>query len=451
MVGQTRLILTIVGLALAATPATAQDGTGDVAGLGAGARTSVALEDIFDDPGSVDKNVAYALQLIDEGRTASAASALERVLLLQPDLERVRLLYAIVLYRLGNLREAQLEFESVPRDTLEPRLRSLVDDYQARINRRLAKWSGSATIGAGVKYDSNRNAYPDSGDFTVLGNRIEGLDDEQEDFGLFALGSGQINYDPGLQRTDQIYLRGSLFGQDQQQEHRLDLAAAALEAGTVYYGDFVTVRPRLRYRHIQLGGSPYLNDVSAGARVEHQVKGQPQLTFFAAGDLGYEAFNDSDNFPFAEEQDGTIFVGKLGAEALVTPRFRLDMAYTGTNKRADVDFEAYDAHEFGIAGTYAFPNQSFLRLETSVEFQNFDAADPFINAGVERRDVEKRISLTYGIELASLLPSDSTVAPYLENTLAAATIGFTDQDSNIRNYDYQNVSGRLIVTRSFNF
>jgi predicted Zn-dependent protease len=73
------------------------------------AAKDITFQDIYAAPDNADLNLAYANQEIAKGELLSAAGALERLLLSQPDLDSVRLLYAKVLYMLddkqGSMRE----------------------------------------------------------------------------------------------------------------------------------------------------------------------------------------------------------------------------------------------------------------------------------------------------------------------------------------------------------
>ncbi len=61
---------------------------------------AVTLADVFANPDNLDLNFRYAKAQIARGDLLGAAATLERILLINPDLTRARLLYGIVLFRL---------------------------------------------------------------------------------------------------------------------------------------------------------------------------------------------------------------------------------------------------------------------------------------------------------------------------------------------------------------
>ena len=74
---------------------------------------SVTLADVFADPDNLDLNFRYAKAQIARGELLGAASTLERVLLVDPNLTRASLLYGVVLFRLDNLEEAERTLKAV--------------------------------------------------------------------------------------------------------------------------------------------------------------------------------------------------------------------------------------------------------------------------------------------------------------------------------------------------
>ena len=127
--------------------------------LEAGERVSYAA--VLQHPDDVELNYLYAQSQVEAGDLRGAAATLERILLLAPDLARVRLLYAVVLFRLDNLNEAEREFRTVSQLPMPDSLREEVDHYLEQIALRRKATRYSATVGGGMQWDSNRNAGPD--------------------------------------------------------------------------------------------------------------------------------------------------------------------------------------------------------------------------------------------------------------------------------------------------
>ena len=80
----------------------------------------ITFEDVYAAPDNAALNLAYANQEISKGDLLSAANALERLLLSQPNLDSVRLLYAKVLFMLDDKAAAARELDVLKGRSLSP-------------------------------------------------------------------------------------------------------------------------------------------------------------------------------------------------------------------------------------------------------------------------------------------------------------------------------------------
>ena len=119
-------------------------GTGAVGGYAgahmARAGEDVTFEQVLADPDNIDLNFRYAETQIRKGDVRGASATLERILLIEPDLPRVRLLYAIVQFRLENLAEAEREL--VRATKMEDGNSSVHWEHLAAILDARGDWSG---------------------------------------------------------------------------------------------------------------------------------------------------------------------------------------------------------------------------------------------------------------------------------------------------------------------
>ena len=80
---------------------------GAASGLLAPGADKISYADVLKDPDNVDLNFRYAKAQLERGDVRGAAGTLERILLVTPDLPSVRMVYAIVLFRLDSMDEAE--------------------------------------------------------------------------------------------------------------------------------------------------------------------------------------------------------------------------------------------------------------------------------------------------------------------------------------------------------
>ena len=128
----------------------------------------VTYQEVLKDPDNVELNFRFARTQVSQGNFRGASATLERILRLQPTLAPVRLLYAIVLFRLDNYAEAEREFEAIKALKVDQETAEKIDLFLDRIRlaRRTTRYAASVSFGG--QYDTNRTTAPRSN--TVLAN-----------------------------------------------------------------------------------------------------------------------------------------------------------------------------------------------------------------------------------------------------------------------------------------
>ena len=106
-------------------------------------------------PDDVDLNIAYAKAQADSGHLLSAAAALERVLMLKPNAASVRLLYAVVLYRLDDLQGANAQLAMVDGAQLPALERKELDKYRRVVDSGRKDTKVHGQLAAGIAYNSD--------------------------------------------------------------------------------------------------------------------------------------------------------------------------------------------------------------------------------------------------------------------------------------------------------
>src|SRR5579872_3291893 len=114
----------------AVTPARAADPADQAA-------YDAAFDQMQRDPGNSDKALAYAEAAIKVGDFEGAIGALERLLIFNPDLPRIRLEVGVLYYRLGSYDLAQAYLALLlDRSDLPDDIRAKAKEYLAQIESR---------------------------------------------------------------------------------------------------------------------------------------------------------------------------------------------------------------------------------------------------------------------------------------------------------------------------
>jgi len=409
-------------------------------------------------PNDLELNFRYARQQIAAGRLPAAAATLERLLIVQPDWHQVRLLYGVVLYRLGQTAEARGEFAVIPPEALSDGDRAVLAEYQTLAAREEQEITGSLGITLGSHYDTNRNNFPLDGRFRIdlpgVGDTIIiGQDDENADIGLYALIDGRVDFDTGQQRLSRVSIEAAGLVDNQIEEDDLDAISGLIGLGALYDADVVDLKPRLIYRRIGLGGEQYLSSGEARLRAERRIGTDGRLKAFAEVSGGIEDFSGVDADPFASESDGPFFGAGIGVSYVPVDDLRLSARYAFTLKDADESFESFDAHGIQLAAEYVVAPGMSLSAIGGYTRQNFDAPDPFISSTIVQEDDE-----IFG-GIGALISADAVlgavgvtdVGPVADNLVLNISGDYRHVSSTLENFEYDNFRFNISLTKRFYF
>ena len=230
------------------------------------ARKDQLFQQMLANPANLDVAFAYADVSAQLGDNEAAVSALEQMLLFNPNLPRVDLELGALYFRMGSFDVAQTYFQKAAASNPPPEVKERIDQYMALIAKETSPTRLTGYLFFGAQYQSDANIAPASGMIVspvgpvLLNQQFV----KQSDFDIFANGSLLYTYDLGDQNHDTLEVAGTGLVNHYMQVGRLDLD----------FGE-VTVGPRLRYPELPdtlvTGATikPYaiLNEVGLG---EHQ-------------------------------------------------------------------------------------------------------------------------------------------------------------------------------------
>ncbi|MBT4355833.1 MAG: tetratricopeptide repeat protein, partial [Rhodospirillaceae bacterium] len=114
-----------------------------------------AFETMFKDPGNLEKTFSFAGLAIKAGDFEGAISSLERMLILDPNLPRIRYELGVLYFKLGSYDVAATYFEELLEDKNTPK--TLVEKaapFIEEIENRLTNHSFSGSTFSGIKYQT---------------------------------------------------------------------------------------------------------------------------------------------------------------------------------------------------------------------------------------------------------------------------------------------------------
>lgn len=398
------------------------------------------FEQVLERPDDVELNYRYAKGQIARGDLKGSAATLERVLMIKPELHRVRLVYAIVLYRLGNLSESERELGKLESAPLPDALKNEVSSYKKAVAKGRRKNHLAGRVAAGFEYDTNRNASPASG--RRLFNDIElnatGSGARRDDTAaLMMLG---LDYRRDLPRAAQAFVSANYFRSEQTLLDTLDLQAYSVEGGAV-------LRPWARWEftakglfdHVLLSQSTFLRNRGFSLRADRRWDRETSL-FFQVRDV----FNDyvrTASIPSAEDRTGAQIDVSAGIEKVLNPRMRLTGTFNHAHKNAREAFWAFDRDGLSLDHTWLLGRGAFLVSGLEGHWDRYRQPEVSISRKY-RKDTIFRGSILLG---APLTPLSSK----LKDLVASLSYDYYHAFSTVENYAYTNNKVAALLTYRF--
>ncbi len=361
----------------------------------------VGYSEVLAAPDDPSLNLRYVKDLIAKGNVQLAAATTERILLQYPEADDVRLLYAVLLYRMDVLDEASVQLDILQMHKPSGPIQGEIARYRELIKQRLNPLKRNAALSLGMHFDTNRNTFPDNGKVLIRDIPFVIPSGEIDDWGRLAIGSAQIAKDTGHQNLQQIFADVALLYDDQVEVDALDVNALLINTGFLYktiYGDLI---PAVHASWIELDSNKYSRDYGLSLRAQRPVF-KSKIKAYAQITTGWRKYNNTTSLPFSSEQDGNYQRVEIGGDRQFNATTGLRLAGAFNSVDADLAYEGYDGFDVSATLTKVLPRGTFLLASVSLEKQFYDGPDPFISAGT-REDRDLEIDLTYGVPVGTVI------------------------------------------------
>lgn len=409
----------------------------------------VTYEDVLTRPDDIDLNFAFAQGQIQRGELRGAAATLERILLINPDLPRVRLLYAIVLYRLDNIDEAERELQAVRSFDMPVSLRAELDRYLEQIRLRRQRTRYSITASVNVQHDWNKNLSPATG-VTLVGDlpaNVTGHSERKRDDSINTLTRLDVSHDLGFQARHQLTGAISYYRGEQLHLSELDLQSLSAEIGGIYDASPVTVAPNLYRRRIMLANKFYTYSTGTELRAAHQLSADAQVYLLAGAESQvYDRIAEDQSGP---DRNGQLYTAGAGLNYILNPAMRLGVEADLLRKRAQRNYNSYDGVSLALTHTWIFSGGTYLLSALTAEQDNYKEADPFIS-DLTRRDRIGRARLTYGVPVAVVVDPEGEIG-WLRDLTFSMSAEAIRQTSSLPNYTYNNRRASVGLSKRWDF
>jgi len=275
------------------------------------------------DPANLDTAFAYADAAAKLGDNEAAISALERMLLFNPNLPRVQLELGALYFRMGSYDSARTYFERAAAANPPDDVKERIQTYIAEIARRNAPQRFSAFAFAGAQYQSDANLGGSSSisvlsPFGVFNVNLLPQFVKRHDFIVFATGSALYSYDFANQNGDTFELGGTAYANHYDTIHRLALGFIEATGGPRF--NFreplpgvisASLKPYAIVNEVTLGAHQYFNSWGVGG--ESTALAWEDMRFKSSVEFRHKTFANAVDRPQSTGFDGNDTIVSLFA------------------------------------------------------------------------------------------------------------------------------------------
>jgi hypothetical protein len=425
------MAVAMLGLGASLSPAQAQ-------------QTDISFAEIMAEPNNLELNFAYAIQQARNGRLLSSASTLERLLVKEPGWDDARLLYAAVLYRMGDFQASRRELNLLGDRDLSLDASKELQRYDDKVNDALQTNYFTGQLALGYVYDDNVIGFVDEG---VLGAGLT-----QGDEGISYGARMMLRHRISKINDAEAFFTGSFDSKQYNDLSDYSQTSLTLQAGVEGSAGRYDLLGAIIGRSVAFDGGRYLNEYGLRGdvfrKVNHKtgygLKGRyvtqdfaditfgTTTTFFERFRNGYRGLlSGYVSHQFATNTRGSLALGFIGKTAKYKP-----FEYDGLNANATYD--------------HSWQNGSYVDFDLSYQDLKYDRVDPaVITTGTATRTDDRYYArAALGVPLRAMFGADQTHDNENKWKIEAA-IYHDQRNSNYSVYDYKNTGGEVKLVWRF--
>lgn len=443
-----RLAILAVGLALslaaASRPALADDTDSKRAEF------LNLYQQVLKNPTNIELTLRYARLGADLGDYEASVSALERLLMYNPNLPTAEIELGLLYARLKSYTMARVYLEqAAAAPNASPEVRARAQDALTKVDRLSSPHQFAGQVELGVQYQSDANQAPGAAVPAPPGFTLPSIPlRKQSDGDVFLNAAGIYRYDLGNAESDTLEATGTLYESAFFRDSHLNLGIAELTLGPRLTLDRIgiehaTVRPYLMGTYVTLNNTSLLAGGGGGIELAKTFQwGTLARVFYEHEERGY--FNSSFD-PLASQLNGSVDVARLTASQPIGEASTLDvlLRYVRESTRFNFDTNSqyrieasYSVRYAGLLSVPGVPRPWETVVEVGHDWTPYDAANPAINPNIKRSDRSWFFGASEFLHLSKWL---------------AAGIGVERQitSSNIGNFSFNNTTATVSVKASF--
>ncbi len=375
--GKLANILTLVGAVLLgaalfiAQPASAQPAAGEEKSR-LEAQKEALFQQMLRNPANLDATFAYADVSSRLGDYEAAVSALERMLLFNPNLPRVQLELGALYFRMGSYDLARDYLAKAAAANPPPEVRARIAEYMAQIEKATSRHHLSGYVFLGGQYQSDANVAPGSPlilspiGAVLLNSQFL----KQSSGSVFASGSLLYSYDLEDQRRNSIDVTavGYLNRYFNSNVNRLDLDLLEVTGGPrvnfpnggLLGSVFASVKPYVIVDEVGLGEAQYFAAFGTGLEYDETVWNDMLLK--SVFEYRRKNFTNATDRPLSTGLNGNDKLVTFSANKPIAANAELNLEFDYLNQTTELPY--YANSTYAVIGAYRMHYDAPFKITT---------------------------------------------------------------------------------------
>ncbi len=417
---------------------------------GEGTEYDTAFENMLRQPGNLDVLFKFATVAAQKGDLEGAVSALERMLLIDPNLPRVRLELGVLYFRLGSYELARTYLQSsIAARNVPDDVRAKAEQYVGELDKRLTHSRFSGEVFLGMRYQSNANLGPANSQVRLFG-QIANLNQAAlgtADWG--AVSTGQLRHVYDLQTQDKAAIESQFtyYATRQFQLQAANVTLVDFTTGPRFQAfretfEDVIVKPFVSAGYIWVNDTPYYG--SYGGGVETGVFLTDNLRNVSIVSWRQQNYPNTWYLPANSQFTGTQYSATSTFQYQVNP---LVSVFTVANAQRYQTQQApqqnYVLLGVGAGFAFRFADPLFhsdqpwtISLSANLQWWQYDQPDPIVDRDVTRYQQDTILNLLFAV-------------PFDERTTFSLSLARFNRAASLSNYEFTNNSVMVGVSWRF--
>ena len=398
------------------------------------------FQQVFRDPGNLDLTFQFAEVAVQMGNYEAAVSSLERMLLYNPNLPRVRLELGVLYFRLGSYALARAYLtRAVEGGEVPDEVRERVEVFLAEIEKRLSPSQFSGSVYGGFRHQTNANSGPDSTAVKAAGfdALLDNSFTEQADSNAFLSGTLRHTYDIQDQAGTVWETNAFAYGTRQNEVKSVELLVLSLDTGPRVTLDQeaipgASMRTYITTDQVWLRNSHFLQSIGVGMTISKEYESDLNTEIDLR--MRKRDFEVDGNRATASEQSGIEKQVRISARYPLAADWLISGSGLARYQDANADINTNTEFELAFTATHVYaqpfafgetgdPWTSALTLAGGVT--RFDEPNPLVDPTKKRIDTELQFTFF-------------TAVPVTKALTFIGTIQRSVTDSSLPNFEFNN-------------